>query len=221
MWCEAVIFDMDGVLVDSEPLHYRATNEVLAPLGARVDPDLYARCTGMPDGAFFALLVEHFGLQADPRPLAARRHDLALQAMAREALPPTPGALECLLELFGEGLRLGLASSSSRRQVDLVVARLGLARVLGAVVSVDDVARGKPAPDLFLEAARRLRTAPEACVVVEDAALGVRAARAAGMTPIALVPDGCDAAHRDEGAVCSLPTLGRLDVALLEGLRRP
>jgi len=221
MRCDAVIFDMDGVLVDSEPLHHAKTNEVLAPLGARVDADLYVRCTGMPDVDFFALLVERFGLGEDPRRLAQRRHEAVVRAMAQAPLLPMPEALECLLALRAEGLVLGLASSSVRELVDLVVGKLGLARTLGACVAIDDVARGKPAPDLFVEAARRLRVDPARCVVVEDAALGVAAARAAGMRVVALVPEGADAAHREQGASVSIPSLQRLDAALLEALPEP
>ena len=217
MSVDAVIFDMDGVLVDSEPLHYATTNAVLARRGVRLDAQDYEGLKGLTDVALFERLGARFGLPEAPRALAAERVGNVLLAMAEGVLLPIEGALECLITLQAEGLRLALASSATRSQVALVVERLGLARLLRAVVSSDDVARGKPAPDLFLEAASRLGVPPADCLVVEDAVLGVVAARAAGMAAVAVVPAGlAPDAHLAAGALAAIPSLRELTVESLE-----
>lgn len=214
---DAVIFDMDGVLVDSEPLHYATTNAVLARRGVRLEAPDYEGLKGLTDLALFERLGARFGLPDPPRALAAERVGDVLVAMAEGVLLPTDGALECLIGLQAEGLRLALASSATRLQVGLVVERLGIGRLLGAVVSADDVARGKPFPDLFLAAASRLAVPPADCLVVEDAVLGVVAARAAGMSAIALVPVGlAGEAHLAAGALAAIPSLRELTVESLE-----
>lgn len=219
MTFEAVIFDMDGVLVDSEPLHFRATNEVLARRGAHLDEAAYARCVGMTEVAFFERLVLTLGLTERAADLARERVAISLRMLADAPLPPTPGALECLLALRSDGHRLALASSATREQVDLVTGQLGLNRVLHTTVSSDDVRAGKPAPDLFLEAARRLQIEPAACLVVEDAVLGIEAAMAAGMGAVALPPvaDGGEA-HRAAGALAVLGSLIELTPERLQEL---
>ena len=221
MVCEAVIFDMDGVLVDSEPMHFATTNEVLARRGARLERAEYDGFLGMAEVEFFARLVERFGLAEPAERLARERVAASLQALSAGELLPMEGALEALLLLRADGRRLALASSATRAQVGLVVDGLGLRAVFSAIVSAQDVARGKPAPDLFLEAASRLGIAPAACVVVEDAPLGVRAARAAGMVALAFVPEGRDAQpHLAEGATRCLRSLTELQPDLLDEIAR-
>ena len=214
---DAVIFDMDGVLVDSEPLHYATTNAVLGRRGVRLDERDYEGLKGLTDVALFERLGARFGLSEPPVALAAERVGDVLVAMAEGVLLPTEGALECLSGLQAEGLRLALASSATRAQVRLVVERLGIGRLLGAVVSADDAERGKPFPDLFLTAASRLSIPPAACLVVEDAVLGVVAARAAGMSAVAVVPEGLASdAHLAAGALAVLPSLRELTIESLE-----
>ncbi|MHC5209678.1 MAG: HAD family hydrolase [Planctomycetota bacterium] len=207
----AIVFDMDGVLVDSEPLHFRTTNLVLERRGARLEADAYEGFKGMTEQAFFEHLVRDLELTDRPEVLVKERLEAFLQAVAQEVLLPTDGALECLLGLHAEGYRLALASSSTRQQVELVVEKLGIRRVLHTLVSAEDARRGKPAPDLFLEAARRLDVLPDECLVVEDAVLGIVAARAAGMQAVALIDtDATGEAHRLAGAVTCIPSLREL-----------
>jgi HAD superfamily hydrolase (TIGR01509 family) len=219
---EAVIFDMDGVLVDSEPLHFATTNAVLARRGASIDRAFYDRRLGLPEVDFFRDVVEHAGLREAPEALAAERIRESLAALAGPELLPMDGALECLLLLRADGRRLGLASSASRAQVALVAERFALRAVLSALVSVEEVAQGKPAPDLFLEAARRLQVSPADCLVVEDAVSGVRAARAAGMRALALPPPGHSGAeHLAAGALAVLSSLRELTPDRLDELQSP
>lgn len=227
MLFDAVIFDMDGVLVDSEPTHFATTNLVLAGRGVALSQVEYDRCIGMDEQAFFTLLVERFQLEESADALARERVTASLIHLAERPLPPLPGVLELLLSLQSEGKPLALASSATRRQVDLILDQLGVKRIFAAIVSKDDVKRGKPAPDLFVEAARRLGVAPTACLVLEDAALGVQAAVSAGMIAVALVAPGQDdGPHVRAGAVVSLPGLAGLTAEGLEqlipgGPRRP
>ena len=215
----AVIFDMDGVLADTEPLHYATTRTLLARHGVELEPAFYASCMGMAEQPFFELLVRKFSLQADAGALARERLALSLAALADGPLLPTDGALECLLALRIDGFRLALASSATRAAVALVVGRLGLASLLEVQVGAEDAPHAKPAPDLFLEAARRLGVPPAECLVVEDAVLGVTAARAAGMPVVALLHSGADGeAHRAAGAAACLHTLRELTPAVAAGL---
>ncbi len=219
---DAVLFDMDGVLVDSEPAHLATTQVVLARRGARLDEAFYWARTGMDEVAFFADVVLHLGLRDDPETLSRERQAAYLERLAREPVLPMEGVHACLLLLRGDGRRIALASSATRAQVDTVVGRLGLGRVFEATVSIDDVAHGKPAPDLFLEAAHRLDVAPARCVVVEDAVLGVTAARAARMVAVAVPPAGDEGVrHRLEGAAAVLGSLIELTPDLLDALPGP
>jgi HAD superfamily hydrolase (TIGR01509 family) len=216
---DAVLFDMDGVLVDTEPMLFATTNELLARRDVALEAAEYDTCRGMSEQAFFGFLVQRFDLDEDPRRLAHERLTAMLNGLAAETLLPTPGGHACLLGLAGEGLQLALASAARRVLVDLVVDKLGLRRLLGAVVTGDDVERGKPAPDLFLEAARRLGVAPARCLVVEDAVLGVEAARRAGMAVLALPPAGSSGqTHQAAGAALCLGSLAEFTPELLEQL---
>jgi HAD superfamily hydrolase (TIGR01509 family) len=216
---DAVLFDMDGVLVDTEPMLFSTTNELLARRDVTLEAAEYDTCRGMSEKAFFGFLVQRFGLDDDPRRLAHERLGAMLNGLAAQTLLPTSGGYACLLGLAGEGLQLAVASAARRVLVDLVVDKLGLRRLLGAVVSGDDVEHGKPEPDLFLEAARRLGVAPARCLVVEDAVLGVEAARRAGMAVVALPPAGASGqAHKAAGAALCLGSLAEFTPDLLEEL---
>lgn len=182
---EAVIFDMDGVIVDSEPLHERAFREIFAALGHGETHGMdFARYYGKSDRA---LWVDFMAKHRPPQPLEElldwkQRHFIA---MLREH-EPVFGPVPPLVERLAARWPLAVASGSMHPVIDAVLAMRGLRRFFSAVVSVQDVARGKPAPDVFLLAAERLGKPPAACVVLEDSAAGVTAAKAAGMRVIAI-----------------------------------
>lgn len=214
---DAIIFDLDGVLVDSEPVMFASTNSVLGLRDAVLERDDYDRCRGMGEIEFFTLLAEKFGLDDAPSVMARERVIDSLQRMAAQTMLPMNGALPALLSLVGEGYRLAVASASRRPHVELVVEKLGIRRLMKAVVSLDDVSRGKPEPDLFLEAARRIGVQPARCLVVEDAVFGVQAAQRAGMASIALPPPGDDGArHLEAGALAALESLLELTPEAVE-----
>jgi HAD superfamily hydrolase (TIGR01509 family) len=190
----AVIFDMDGVLVDSEPIHVEAMRAVLGPLGVEYTDEENEAFFGFTDPEVFAVLRERHALAPTVEDLTALRTDV-LVCMMRERSAPMAGVPDTLRALRAGGYRLALASGSAPPVIEATLAALGINRLFEVVVSGVEVGRGKPAPDVFLEAARRLGIAPSGCVVVEDSRNGLLAARAAGMA-CAVIP--CPASrHQD------------------------
>jgi HAD superfamily hydrolase (TIGR01509 family) len=182
----AVIFDMDGVLVDSEHLHTRATRLLLADHGLpdwdESESDDYI---GLTDVESFSKLKARHGLAGDPADYAARYAERVIAVLRAEA-KPIDGVRDVLPALLARGYRLALASSSRPEVIAATLEAIGVRRLFEVVVSAAEVARGKPSPDVFLEAAKRLGVSPSECVVVEDSHNGVRAARAAGMRCVAI-----------------------------------
>ena len=182
----AVIFDMDGLLLDSEPLYRVTWQTAAAELGCPIDDDFYTRFVGRGNDEAERLLYERFG---DTLPLdefrARWRRDFDAR-LVHAPLARKPGAIELLDRLDGQGIPKALATSSPRA---IALRCLGeLTSRFAALAFGDDVEHSKPAPDLFLLAAKRLGIEPGHCLVLEDSEAGVRAARAAGMDVI-IVPD--------------------------------
>ncbi|MGW7278374.1 HAD family hydrolase [Streptomyces sp. NPDC054844] len=182
----SVIFDLDGTLVDSEPNYYEAGRQTLAEYGV---PDFtwtdHEGYVGISTQETVADWKRRYGLRAPVEELLAvkNRHYLELARTSARAYPEMRKFVELLA---GEGVPLAVASGSSPEAIEAILTRTGLDAHLRTVVSADEVARGKPAPDVFLEAARRLGADPADCVVLEDAAPGAAAAHAAGMRCIAI-----------------------------------
>ncbi len=182
----AIVFDMDGVLVDSEPLHELAFREIFAEMGFPdgrhgVDfPDYYGKSDR-------ALWVDFIARHRPPQPLEEllawkQRHFLELLRARQPIFPSIPGLVERLADRYP----LALASGSNHAVIDEVLLMHGLRRFFSAVVSVQDVARPKPHPDVFLRAAECLALPPGDCVVIEDSAAGTQAGKDAGMQVIAI-----------------------------------
>ncbi len=178
-----VVFDLDGVLVDSEPAHEQATADYLAGLGVTVDPVLAERMMGRRVRDYTDALAARLGLEPDE--VFAGREAL-FWAAVRRGLPAMPGLHLAVERLAAAGLRLAVASSGTRAYVDHVLGRLGIRDSFAAVVSGEDVVHSKPDPESYLLAAKRLEAGPAACAAVEDAPNGIAAARAAGMYTIAV-----------------------------------
>jgi HAD superfamily hydrolase (TIGR01509 family) len=181
---DAVVFDMDGVLVDTEHLWDEVREELTSEWGGRYTPEAQEAMMGMSSTEWSLYLHETVGLRERPETINAEVIRRMLERYETE-LPVVPGAVESVRRLAGDGLRLALASSSNRELIDAVLRRLDLSSSFEVTVSSEEVARGKPAPDVYLEAARRLGIAPERCAAIEDSASGIRAAHAAGMRVIA------------------------------------
>jgi len=181
---EAVVFDLDGVLVDSEHLWDDVREELARERGGRWHERAQADMMGMSSVEWSRYMHDVIGLAESPEEIDAEVVARMRARYARE-LPLIDGAVDAVTRLASV-FRLALATSSNRSIIDLVLAGAGLESLFEVTVSSEEVAHGKPAPDVFLEAARRLRVAPERCAAVEDSANGIRAARAAGMRVIAI-----------------------------------
>lgn len=190
--CRALLFDMDGLMVDSEPLWFDVEREFARARGGDWTEELGTACIGQGMVNTLRVMHESFGFPVDVERDASVIVELFVSRVAELALKPGFEAL--LSEARSRGVPTALASSSARRLVEATLARFGVRERFDAVVTGDCVAHPKPAPDIFLEAARRLGVPPEECVVLEDSLAGVRAARAAGMRVIA-VPEGSPSAE--------------------------
>lgn len=182
---QLVLFDMDGVLADTEPLHLDATRLLLRAEGHDLTDEENRAFLGNTDQDYFAALSQRFGL-ARPVDWYVREKAARVASLLRGRLVPNPGVCELLLELRMRAIPACVASSSIPPLIDAVVDSLGLRRSFSGLFSASEVARGKPAPDLFLHAASRSSVDPEHCLVIEDAPHGVRAAKAAGMRAVAV-----------------------------------
>jgi HAD superfamily hydrolase (TIGR01509 family) len=212
---DAVIFDLDGVLVESEQLWDAARRELVTATGGTWRPEATAAMQGMSSTEWSAYLHDALGVPMDP----ARISDevvARLLAMYRAHLPLLPGAVEAV-ERLGARWPLGLASSSNRPVIDTVLDAAGLASSFGATVSSEEVPQGKPSPDVYLEAARRLGVAPARCAAIEDSANGARSAITAGMTTL-LIPNRRYPPPPDVRAAAAavLDQLADLTVAMVE-----
>jgi HAD superfamily hydrolase (TIGR01509 family) len=180
----AVVFDLDGVIVDSEQVWNAVREELTHERGARWHPGAQRDMMGMSSVEWSRYMHEQLGVPEPPEEISAevvRR----MEARYRSALPLLPGAVEAV-RACAERWPLGLASSANREIIELVLDVSGLGPLFGATVSSEEVARGKPAPDVYLEASRRLGVAATECAAVEDSRSGILAARAAGMRVVAI-----------------------------------
>jgi HAD superfamily hydrolase (TIGR01509 family) len=181
---QAVVFDLDGVLVDSEQAWDAARRALVAAAGGSWREGATRDMLGMSSGEWSAYVRDRLGVDLEPGEIN-REVVRRLLATYRERLPLLPGAREAVARLAA-AWPLGLASSSNREVIDVVLDAMGVAERFAATVSSEEVDRGKPAPDVYLEAARRLGADPAACVAIEDSENGIRAAHAAGLRVLAL-----------------------------------
>ena len=186
----AVIFDMDGVMVDSEPFHYRADTEVFATLGIHVNEEERKLFLGISAADMYDYLRNRHHLPYSREELL----ETDLRIRRQHLLPPhvhlpaAPGLISLLERLNTAELRLGVASSSVAGLVEPLVKNLGIAGFFSCLATGDQVKKAKPHPDVFLLAASRLAVSPAACVAIEDSPNGLKAARGAGMKTIGYAP---------------------------------
>jgi HAD superfamily hydrolase (TIGR01509 family) len=181
---DAVVFDLDGLLLDSEQLWDEVREGLARERGGRWSERAQAEMMGMSSPEWSRYMHDVVGLRESPAEIAeevVRR----MEARYREKLPLIPGAREAV-ERLAARWPLGLASSSNRPLIDLALEQSGLARFFAVTVSSEEVARGKPAPDVYLEAVRRLGLEPARAAAVEDSANGIRSAHAAGLRVVAI-----------------------------------
>lgn len=183
----AAIFDLDGLLIDSEPLQLRSINHALAAVGLSLSEDDWTHCVGHKSIEVLGALREQhsFALPAEDLERVKRETYRELVRQPGE-LHLMPGAREAVDACHAAGLRVALASSSVRADILAILDLSGLTAAFEVITGGDEVARGKPDPAIFLEAARRLGVAPPHCICPDDAPAGIEAANAAGMISVAI-----------------------------------
>ena len=181
---EAVVFDLDGVVVDSEQVWDEVREQLVRERGGRWSETAQADMMGMSSPEWSRYLHEELGLAEPPEELNAEVVRRMLERY-REELPLIDGAVESVRRLAAS-FPLAVASSSNRPLIETVLETAGVAELFAVVVSSEEVPRGKPAPDVYLEAARRLGVSPERCAAVEDSSNGLRSAHAAGLRVLAI-----------------------------------
>ncbi len=204
----AVLFDLDGLMIDSEPLSLEAWRQLLAAQGATFDETLLPDMIGRRVQEVAALVIRHHHLDVALDEFMQQREE-TLIAYARARVQPMPGLLLLLDWLDAADVARAVATSSNRRYAASMLHAIGVIDRVGPLVTGEDVTFGKPAPDIYLLAAAKLGVAAHACVVLEDSLPGVQAGRAAGMVTIA-VPN--DAVHRF-AADCATATVPNLAAA--------
>ncbi len=187
---EAVIFDVDGVLVDSYRAHFRSWRELARELGFELTEEEFAQTFGQTSRE----IIRRFRRGPEPDEAEVKKLDDRKEALYRqivsEDFPAMDGARQLVEAFYREGIRVAVGSSGPPENVELALDRLCVRDKVAAVVTGRDVTRGKPDPQVFLIAAERLGVPPSRCVVVEDAPAGIQAAKAAGMAAVALVSTG-------------------------------
>ena len=174
----AVIFDMDGVLVDGEPLHFATVNELLGEEGHSISLEAYKPYMGTKTG--WSDMLRDYRLPRPAEHYSARYRELVL-ARYRQQAEPLPGAVALVTELRRAGMPLAVASSSILPWVEACLERIGLLGHFDRIISGSDVSEGKPSPEIYLLAADRIGAAPQDCLAFEDAPAGIESAKAAGM----------------------------------------
>ncbi len=177
-----VIFDMDGVIVDSEPLHMKCEREIFDMLGIIIPPDEHHSFAGLNDEAMWNRIRMGNSLPLTNQELINLKRKKYLELLDRsDAIKIIPYVRQVIIDLFNKGFYLTLASSSPKEQIDYILNKFKLEAYFHARISGDDVENGKPDPEIFLRAARLVNIKPDRCVVIEDSYNGILAAKNAGM----------------------------------------
>lgn len=184
---KAVIFDMDGVIIDSEPLHYEANKEIFSSLGIPIQDVPYSNYIGVSNEDMWQDLKNTFSLPYSVNELVEKQNNETLKYFKKSSFKPIDGIVELLITLKNNTFKIGLASSSPEVLIKEVLNFLNLDEYFDVYASADHVARGKPKPDLFIYTAGLLQVRPKECIVIEDSKNGVKAAKAAGMKCIGFV----------------------------------
>lgn len=216
---KAVIFDHDGVIADTEPIHFKADNAVLSRYGFNISAEANDSLVGLSTRKSWEIMREMFKIPEAAEWLAEEKTALAAGIIQRDGIKPNEGLLPLLQALRSKGYKLAIASGQYRKVIDAVLARLSIGSYFGVIVSAEETANGKPNPEVFLTAAKRLGVRPEECLVIEDSGSGVIAAKAAGMACVALrMPS--TASHDVSKADVIIGSLSELDAAAINNIKR-
>lgn len=178
---KAIIFDMDGVIIDSEPFHFESDQLTMKSFGIDVSHEELNKYVGVANPIMWAELKEKYNLASSVDQLLEKQDYYINFLMGNRQLEPVDGIPELLAEAKKAGMKIGLASSSGRSFIEMILAKLGIIHYFEVIVSGEEVKNSKPAPDIFLKAAEKLKVSPKDCLVIEDSQHGVKAAIVAGM----------------------------------------
>ena len=194
----AVVFDLDGLMFNTEELYVEVGTELLRRRGREFTQELEARMMGRPSGVALAIMIETHGLKATVEELLAETDEM-FPAILQARLAPLPGLIELLAALEWHGIPKGIATSSRRSFVERVLGRFDFQPRFSPILTSEDITEGKPHPEIYLQAASRLGVAPAEMLVLEDSQNGCRAAVAAGAITVA-VPGAHSRRHDFTGA---------------------
>jgi len=211
----AVLFDMDGLIVDTEPIHFHAFRDYLRQFGVEMPESLMRGFVGFSEAENMRDLKEQYGIETPVEEMVLRRRAIYLELVRTEPLTVFPGFWELTEEIAKRGLKQAVVSSSTRDQVEIVLPRLfemrpdlgGLDNHFDAVVTGSDITHTKPAPDIYLLAAEKVGVPPEECLAFEDTPPGVKAATSAGCAAVA-VPNEYSRGLEFPGARAVIGSLG-------------
>lgn len=178
---KAVIFDMDGVLVDSEPVYFEVDKRLLGSFGLKVDNEFLNRYIGVSNKDMMEDIIKRLNIEQSADELTEIKLRLSIKAFNEANLVTIPGVRELIAELTAHNISLAIASSSPRTIIETVINKLNISGFFKIIISGEEVKNGKPAPDIFLKAADLLGVNPNECMVIEDSENGVGAAFAAGI----------------------------------------
>lgn len=181
MSIKAVIFDLDGVLIDSEPLHARADNQLLKETGTDAPDNYFDRFVGWTSKAMWEEIKKDYNITLSAEELMELQMPLKLKLLQKGDYKPVPGIPELLVRLREKEIPMAIASSSPRQFIEAVIEKIGIKQYFAEWLSGEEAERSKPEPDIFLKVAGLLKVKPDECIVIEDSTSGILAAKRAGM----------------------------------------
>ncbi|MDF2985937.1 MAG: HAD-superfamily hydrolase, subfamily variant 3 [Eubacterium sp.] len=211
---KAFIFDMDGVIIDSEPLHFQSDKLVMKEFGIDIPDSELMKFVGVTNPKMWADLIKSYNLGASIEKLLEIQNKYKRELFGQGTLQAISGIPELISDLKERNILLGLASSSSREFIEMILKNLNIYDYFDIVISGEEVKNSKPAPDIFLKAAEGLGVKPSECIVLEDSGHGVNAAKAAGMKCIAFKnpSSGNQDLSLADCLVCTLEKLNYMEI---------
>jgi len=178
---KAVIFDMDGVIIDSEPIHFEVDMQTMEKLGVHISKDELNKYVGTTNEYMLTELINKYKIEKSIDEITEYKINLTINKIKEAPIDAIDGIRELLVELKNSNIKTAIGSSSTRDLIDAVIEKFKLKAYFDYIVSGDEVKEGKPKPDIYLEASKRLNVNPSECIVIEDSKNGVLAAKSAGM----------------------------------------
>jgi len=182
---EAVIFDSDGVLVDTEKISTRAYKEIIEKIGIKLTPEEHKEKIGITSKEFFRRIFDRRGIKENPDIVADEKSRKFYELLKEEKIPVFEGVINLIRVLREKNIKLAIATSASRDRANMILEKTGISKEIGVIITANDIIHGKPNPEIYLLAAKELGINPSNAVVIEDAKSGVESAKRAGMFCVA------------------------------------